>query len=62
MTDTELLDYLESLKVGYGKGWVLRPSTTGRGMRLHETGREDAVSTARQAIEKHYRLKQGVPF
>jgi hypothetical protein len=36
-TDTELLDWLQSQTKGYGKGWICRLSTTGRGIRLHET-------------------------
>lgn len=36
-TDTELLDWLQSQTRGYGKGWICRLSSTGRGMRLHET-------------------------
>lgn len=31
MTDTELIDYMESLKVGYGDGWILRKSSNGKG-------------------------------
>jgi len=36
-TDTELLDFLESLVEGYGDGVICRSSTSARGFRLHET-------------------------
>lgn len=62
MTDTEILDYVESLKVGYGDGWILRKSSNGRGMRLHETIMKDTTSTVRQAIEQHAARSKGVPF
>lgn len=51
MTDKERLDKLERLTKGFGQGWLLRESSTGRGMRLHETTRLDASSTVRQAID-----------
>jgi hypothetical protein len=56
-TDTELLDFLQSLndKKEYTGKCVLRMSATGRGWRLHETGRDDVVDdgffNVRQAIE-----------
>lgn len=52
LTDTELLNFLESTKRGYGCGWVLRDSNHGQGMRLHETTYQghDAQPTAREAI------------
>jgi len=56
-SDTELLDFLEKQLTGYGAGVVLRKSTTGRGMRLHETSDlglgykcADPQPTVRQAI------------
>jgi len=53
-TDKELLDWLDSKTDG--SSWVARQSTTGRGFRLHNTGRDDshwpiARGTARGAIE-----------
>ena len=53
MTDTDVLDYLQGLTVGYGKGWILRPSVHGRGMRLHETSQEGATQDVRVAILAH---------
>ncbi len=43
MTDTELLDALQSLndRSDYTGKCILRMSTTGRGWRLHETSDED---------------------
>lgn len=49
-TDTEMLDWLQDRTKGYGKGWVCRDSITGRGMRLHETSKQDAKGTVRKAI------------
>lgn len=51
MTDKERLDKLENLTTGYGKGWVLRKSYVGRGMRLHETSHDGAYKTVREAID-----------
>lgn len=51
MTDTQLLDYLDSLTIPAGYGWQLRPSTTGRGWRLHTTTLTPNYPTARQAIQ-----------
>jgi hypothetical protein len=52
LTDTELLDWLDANQrhTWPGRGWICRNSTTGRGLRLHETTREDASSTVREAI------------
>jgi hypothetical protein len=50
-TDTERLDWLQSKTTHYGEGWMVRPSTTGRGMRLHETSRGGAKPTVREAID-----------
>ena len=63
-TDTELLDALQSETKGYGDGWVLRESSNGRGMRLHETGAEmpliegEAVEDVRQAIKNYLKKAQ----
>lgn len=51
--DTKRLDKLQALTVGYGLGWILRKSTTGRGMRLHETSDLKASETVREAIDKY---------
>lgn len=51
LLDTSRLDYLQSLTKGYGRGWLLRESTTGRGMRLHETSSEMAAISVRAAID-----------
>ena len=39
-TDTDRLDWLESKRKGYGAA-VVRPSTTGRGLRLHESSKTE---------------------
>jgi hypothetical protein len=63
-TDTELLDALQSTTKGYGDGWVLRESSNGRGMRLHEAGSEmplsegEAVEDVRQAIKNYLKKAQ----
>ena len=56
MTDKERLDWLQEHMHGYGKGWILRPSTCGRGLRLHESsGRGyslDPKKDIRKAIDE----------
>lgn len=52
--DRERLDWLE--KQSDGSSWVARQSNTGRGFRLHNTGRDDSWNdkcrgTAREAID-----------
>lgn len=51
-TDTERLDFLQRITEGYGLGWILRRSTTGRGMRLHETSQTGACLEIRDAIDE----------
>lgn len=51
--DIQRLEKLQSLTTGYGKGWILRGSSTGRGMRLHETELDDAVPDIREAIDNY---------
>ena len=53
--DADRLDFLQRGTKGYGKGWILRPNLTGRGMRLHETSQEGASRTVREAIDKEIR-------
>lgn len=50
--DTDRLDYLQSTTKGYGHGWILRESYTGRGMRLHETSMLGAGQDVRAAIDQ----------
>ena len=52
-SDTDRLDKLQALTVGYGDGWVLRGSSTGRGMRLHESGHYCSVPDVRDAIDNY---------
>jgi len=52
-SDTELLDALQELTKGYGMGWLLRNSSYGLGMRLHETTADGALPDVREAIEKY---------
>jgi hypothetical protein len=49
-SDTEMLDWLQENTRGYGIGWVCGNSSTGRGLRLHETSQKDAKATVREAI------------
>ena len=41
-TDTEMLDWLDAQRTGYGAGIIFRLSSLGRGWRLHETSRPHA--------------------
>ena len=50
--DTKRLNALQNLTRGYGNGWILRQSTSGRGMRLHETSDPRAKGSVRNAIDK----------
>jgi len=52
-TDKERLDFLQEMTKGYGNGWLLRVSSTGRGMRLHETSQFGASADVRQAIDNY---------
>lgn len=47
------IEKLQRLTTGYGKGWILRDSSTGRGMRLHETELEGATPCVREAIDNY---------
>lgn len=57
-TDKERLDFLQEKMTGYGNGWLLRGSTTGRGLRLHETSQDGAVKDVRQAIDNFMDIMQ----
>ena len=59
-SDTELLDYLQTLtdQKGYTGRVILRMSCTGRGWRLHETS-ESAVSNVREAIASYMEEQRG---
>jgi len=57
-TDTERLNKLQELTTGYGSGWILRYSSTGRGLRLHETSQEDAEKDIRKAIDNFLRQEE----
>lgn len=54
-TDTELINYLQELnnESKYTGRCMLRNSSTGRGWRLHETSKEGACVSVRQAIINH---------
>lgn len=48
-TDTQLLDFLQESSIGFGDGWILRQSITGRGMRLHESRGDDWQTVTNRA-------------
>ena len=56
--DTKRLDFIQASSLGYGRGWVFRLSVNGRGMRLHETRRDDASAGVREAIDAAIRAKR----
>ena len=58
-TDTELIDYLQKLtdRKHYTGKVILRESQSGRGWRLHETSRPEAVSNVRKAISQMLELE-----
>ena len=60
-TDTERLDALQNLTKGYGRGWLVRVSSTGRGMRLHETSMMGAQPNIRNAIDDYLNLTNYKP-
>lgn len=61
MTDTEILDYLDSLIGSYSGRVFLRDSTTDRGWRLMETTWPGSTDKGvRRAVEDHKRRKEGV--
>jgi hypothetical protein len=51
--DTQRMDFLEALnkKADYSGYCILRESESGRGWRLHETNRDSAYYSVRQAID-----------
>ena len=53
-TDTERLDFLQALldRSDYTGSAILRLSQTGRGWRLHESSKSQAVPDVRQAIDE----------
>ena len=61
-TDTDRLDFLEKLlgQNRYTGRAVLRWSTNGRGIRLHETSRSKAQKSIREAIDMAHTL--GIDF
>lgn len=49
-TDTEMLDFLDSLTGEYTGRVILRKSATGRGWRLHESSKVEATKKVRDTI------------
>lgn len=61
MTDTEILDYLDSLTGAYSSRVILRDSTTGRGWRLNETTWPGSTDKGvRQAVESYKAEKEAI--
>lgn len=54
MTDTQRINKMQELTAG--KKWILRRSTTGRGLRLHVTS-SDFIGhdTIREAIDSYFK-------
>lgn len=52
--DTVRMNRLQEAMVGYGRGWILRISDQGRGLRLHETTRPGAVPDVRKAVDDFF--------
>lgn len=50
-SDTKRLDFLQQITGGYTGKIICRWSGFGRGWRLHESNREDAVADVREAID-----------
>jgi hypothetical protein len=64
ITDKERIDYLQSLldkKLYTGKA-ILRLSTRHCGFRLHETSRQDAFESVRDAIDDFIRKRENGLF
>jgi hypothetical protein len=59
--DQNRLDKLQRLTKGYGLGWFLRLSSSGRGIRLHETTIIGATPDVRQAIDDFDKKVGGGP-
>ena len=49
--DKNRLDALQKLSGNYG-GWILRESSTNRGLRLHESSKEGNEISIRRAIDR----------
>ena len=49
--DKDRIDWLNGRTTDYGNGWILRESSSGRGMRLHETSQAGASPDVRTAID-----------
>ena len=52
MEDKARIDFID-LSTILGCGWIFRKSTTGRGMRLHETLARESSITVREAIDSY---------
>ena len=55
LTDRDRLNRLQALTTGYGKGWILRPSSKFAGMRLHESSRDGSDPDIRTALDKYFK-------
>jgi hypothetical protein len=62
VTDSDRLNKLQNLTEGYLRGWILRRSSFGRGIRLHETSHDGANPDVRKAIDDYTPLTTGLKF
>jgi len=59
LKDTKRLDKLQELSNPH-LAWLLRDTASGRGLRLHETTREDGCATIREAIDNYFSDKKAI--
>lgn len=57
LADKQRLDFLQENGTGYGDGWLVRMSTTERGLRIHETSWVGATPSIRDAIDNFIKAR-----